>query len=221
MILEEVMIKTDNKIDGIILDVDGTLWDSTPIVAGAWTRAVREQGCEDMTITADMLKKLFGCTMTVIADLMLPHLEPKKRYEIMELCCVYEHEDLEASPCDVCYPGVIDTIKALSEKVRVFIVSNCQSGYIELFLDKTGLGPYVTDIECYGNTLKNKGENIKLLMERNRLGNPVYVGDTQGDCDASKEAGLPFIFAEYGFGEADEKAAVITQFDQLMQLADV
>ena len=29
------------KTDGIILDVDGTLWDSTPIVAGAWTRAVQ------------------------------------------------------------------------------------------------------------------------------------------------------------------------------------
>lgn len=211
------MKKIPDNMDGIILDVDGTLWDSTPIVARAWTRAVREMGCEDMTVTADMLKKLFGRTMTVIADMMLPQLEPEKRYEIMKLCCVYEHEDLESDPCNICYPGVIETIKTLSEKVKVFIVSNCQCGYIELFLEKTGLGPYVTDLECYGNTLKNKGTNIRLLMERNGLCNPIYVGDTQGDCDASKEAGVPFVFTEYGFGEVDEKAEVISEFSQLLQ----
>lgn len=216
--MEAFMSQITGKIDGIILDVDGTLWDSTPIVAKAWTKAVRERGCTDMTITADMLKKLFGRTMTVIADLMLPQLDSQERYEVMELCCAYEHEFLETDPCEVCYPGVIDTIKKLAGQVNVFIVSNCQSGYIELFLKKTGLKPYVTDIECYGNTRKSKGENLRLLVERNELHHPVYVGDTQGDCDASREAGLPFVFASYGFGEADARAARITQFADLLQL---
>ena len=44
------------KTDGIILDVDGTLWDSTPIVAGAWTRAVQEGGVPKRIVTADELK---------------------------------------------------------------------------------------------------------------------------------------------------------------------
>ena len=43
------------KTDGIILDVDGTLWDSTPIVAGAWTRAVQEGGVPERIVTADEL----------------------------------------------------------------------------------------------------------------------------------------------------------------------
>ena len=51
------------KTDGIILDVDGTLWDSTPIVAGAWTRAVQEGGVPKRIVTADELKGLFGRTM--------------------------------------------------------------------------------------------------------------------------------------------------------------
>lgn len=33
---------------GIIFDVDGTLWDSTPIVAEAWTQAVLECGIKDL-----------------------------------------------------------------------------------------------------------------------------------------------------------------------------
>ena len=124
------------KTDGIILDVDGTLWDSTPIVAGAWTRAVQEGGVPERIVTADELKGLFGRTMDVIADCLLPQLSPKERYAIMDVCCRYEHEALQNDPCHICYPGVVETIRKLSGQVKVFIVSNCQSGYIELFLKK-------------------------------------------------------------------------------------
>lgn len=205
----------DKKADGLILDVDGTLWDSTPIVARAWERAARESGLPDYTVTTDMLKGLFGKTMTAITEQMFPDLPQERRTRIMELCCEYEHDDLEADPCELCYPGVISGIRELSEKVPVFIVSNCQSGYIELFLRKTGLEPYVTDIECFGNTRKSKGENIALVAARNRLKAPVYVGDTQGDRDAAAEAGVPFIFAAYGFGKVNSQDAEISQFSDL------
>ena len=115
------------KTDGIILDVDGTLWDSTPIVAGAWTRAVQEGGVPERIVTADELKGLFGRTMDVIADCLLPQLSPKERYAIMDVCCRYEHEALQDDPCHICYPGVVETIQKLSGQVKVFIVSNCQS----------------------------------------------------------------------------------------------
>lgn len=203
------------KIDGLILDVDGTLWDSTPIVARAWTNAICEKGGIKMNVTTDMLKALFGKTMTEIADRLLVQLEPEKRYALMEVCFEYEHKALEEDACDICYPGVIDTIKKLSQYIRLFIVSNCESGYIELFLKKTELGPYISDIECYGNTGRCKGDNIRLLTERNGLKHPVYVGDTQGDCDASQMAGIPFLFAAYGFGAADAMAGQIGQFSDL------
>ena len=45
--------------DGIIFDVDGTLWDSTPIVAESWTQAVLECGIKDRIVTAGELKQLF------------------------------------------------------------------------------------------------------------------------------------------------------------------
>jgi len=207
----------NKKIDGILLDVDGTLWDSTEIVADAWTKAVYDGG-GGKTVTADMLKGMFGKTMNVIADSLLPELSPEKRYAIMDICCEYEHKALEQDPCDICYPGVKDTIRKLSKKVPLFIVSNCQSGYIELFLEKTGLAPYIKDTECFGNTGKGKGENIRILVSRNQLQSPVYVGDTQGDCDACTEAGVPFIFASYGFGSADNMIAQIERFEQLKEI---
>ncbi len=203
--------------DALILDVDGTLWNSTEIVAKAWTKAVKEGG-GSRTITAKMLQEQFGKTMKVIADNLLPELTPQQRYAIMDVCCVYEHEALEEDPCRICYPGVIQTIKELAKHTKLMIVSNCQSGYIELFLRKTGLEQYITDKECYGDTGKNKDENIRLVVERNHLQHPVYVGDTQGDCDAAEKAGVPFVFASYGFGQASRADAVISSFDELLKL---
>ncbi len=203
--------------DGVILDVDGTLWDSTGIVAGAWTRAVRERGHE-VLVTADRLKGLFGLTMEAIAARLLPQVSREEQDRVMDLCCVYEQQALEEDECRICYPGVGSTIKTLSEMLRLFIVSNCQSGYIELFLEKTGLGPYITDIECYGNTGRGKADNIRLVMERNRLRAPIYVGDTQGDCDAAAEAGVPFVYAAYGFGRVDRMDAKLETFAELAGL---
>lgn len=211
------------KTDGLILDVDGTLWDSTGIVAQAWTQAVRDSGFPDFKVTADSLKGLFGKTMEVIAGEMLPWLPQKERDAVMERCCEYEHRALEEDECRICYPGVKDLIRDLSERIPVFIVSNCQSGYIELFLEKTGLGPYVKDTECYGNTRRGKGENIGMVVKRNHLQNPVYVGDTKGDLSAAKEAGVPFIYASYGFdGSVDtaQAAAVISGFSDLAGLTE-
>ena len=208
------------KTDGIILDVDGTLWDSTPIVAGAWTRAVQEGGVPQRIVTADELKGLFGRTMDVIADCLLPQLPPKERYAIMDVCCRYEHEALQNDPCHICYPGVVETIQALSRQVKVCIVSNCQSGYIELFLEKTGLAPYVTDTECFGDPGMKKAENIRLVVERNGLQQPIYVGDTRGDEEAAHAAGVPFVHAAYGFGAATSPEAVICDFSGLRTLVE-
>lgn len=208
------------RIDGLILDVDGTLWDSTGLVAKAWTQAVRQGGIEGYSVEAQQLKKLFGKTMEVIAQEMFPNVPKEQRDKLMELCCEYEHRVLCEDECAICYSGVTEGIRRLSRKLPVFIVSNCQSGYIELFLEKTGLAQYVTDTECYGNTGKGKGENIRLVAERNHLQHPVYVGDTQGDCDACDEAGVPFVFASYGFGDPDHMAARISRFEELDQLIE-
>ena len=90
---------------------------------------------------------------------------------------------------------------------------------MEAFLDYFGFWHYIKDIECYGNTGKNKGENIRLVVERNQIKNPVYVGDIQGDYDASKAAGVKFIHAAYGFGTIDEAVPAIHSLDELPKVA--
>ena len=118
------------KPDSIILDIDGTLWNSTPIVAEAWNEIVASQKDVPVRFTAKRLTQLFGKTLDTIADLVFPFLEPEKRYALIRACCEREHEFLRASNENILYPGVADTLRALSKDYKLFIVSNCQSGYI-------------------------------------------------------------------------------------------
>lgn len=205
----------------IILDIDGTLWNTTEVVAKAWNEAVKEANIDELNslhITSDILKKEFGKPMDVIADDLFGDIDPDKKAKLLEQCCIKEHKAIEDNEEDLTYEGVRETLRSLSADNKLFIVSNCQTGYIELVMAKNCIEDIISDYECFGNTLLSKGENIKLLMNRNgiEIENAIYVGDTMGDFEASKEAGVKFVFATYGFGQVNEPDFTINSFGELM-----
>lgn len=204
-------------MDSIIFDVDGTLWDSTDSVARSWNLAIQENSSLDLTITENALQQVFGKTMTEIADTLFSRLPEKERMKLLEVCFQYENRYLETHPGKL-FDGVIDTLAALSGQYPLFIVSNCQQGYIEVLLRTCSLEPFIKDHLCFGETQTSKGQTILTLMKRNGLKNPVYVGDTRGDADACAEAGIPFIFAGYGFGDVPDAKMRISKFTDLKDL---
>ena len=207
-------------MDGIIFDIDGTLWDSTDPVAASWNRAIQENSSLDLTVDAKILSGLFGKTMTEIGNELFPALPVKEREHLLNICLEQENNYLEQHP-GIFYDGVIETIKKLSEKHPLFIVSNCQRGYIEVLLRTCALEPFIKDHLCFGETQTSKGQTIRTLMERNGLKEPVYVGDTQGDADACAEAGISFIFAEYGFGNVPDADMRIRRFSDLENIGHI
>ncbi len=192
---------SEHTFDAVILDIDGTIWNTTGIVAVAWNHAVDKSGYAARKVVAQDLQKEFGKTMDVIAADLWPDLTEEQRCMLMSLCCKEEQLALDESTMDICYPGVRETVRELSAGNNFYVVSNCQAGYIELTLEKTGLAPYIKDFECYGRTGKGKAENLLLIKARNQMVAPLYVGDTQGDADACAQAGIPFVWASYGFGQ--------------------
>ena len=116
------------------------------------------------------------------------------------------------------YGNVENVLQELSQKYKLYIVSNCQDGYIEVFYKYHNLEKYFLDYENPGRTGLSKGENINLIIERNNLSNPVYVGDTEGDLKAARFAGIPFVYAKYGFGQVSEYELVIDNFEDLLRI---
>jgi phosphoglycolate phosphatase len=192
--------------DGIIFDVDGTIWDTTSVVAQAWNKAIDENFPNVKHVDSDILKGQFGKTMDVIGQNLFSILNKDEQKILMDKCAEEEQTFLENTTENLKYDGIYEAIQKLSEKYPLFIVSNCQDGYIPVVIQKNNLGEYIKDTECFGVTGLNKDENIKLIVKRNNLKNPVYVGDTQGDAEACRSAKVPFIWAKYGFGQVDENS---------------
>ena len=204
-------------MDGIIFDVDGTLWDSTPQVAESWNEAIRENSDIQMDITPELLKTLFGRPMNIIMEKLFPELPAEEQVRLGDICMDYENRYLETHPGTM-FDGVYETFEQLSLNYPIYIVSNCQCGYIEICIKTTELDAFVKDHLCFGETNAPKSETIRLLMERNSLKDVIYVGDTIGDYNACKAADVPFIFAEYGFGEAPDAELRIKSMNELPEL---
>ena len=204
--------------ESLIFDIDGTLWDSRAMVAEGYNIQLEKEGLQHLFVNAEMLKSLFGKVMTEIADVILETIPVEERYAMMERCMETENRYLFENECKIGYPKVRETIAELSKKYRLFIVSNSQCGYPELCMDKLGLTPYIEGHLCFGDTGTSKGKTIRTLMEKYGIESCAYIGDTQGDYEATVEAGVPFIFAAYGFGTPEGYAEKIECFEELLRL---
>lgn len=204
------------NIDGIMFDLDGTLWESIDTLLKAWNGVLEKRNDIKRLINKEQMQSVMGLQLPQIGEKFFPYLESETRMKIMEQCCS-DAAILVKNEGGVLYSKLEETLEKLSKKYPLFIVSNCECGYIEGFLEHHKLQKYFTDFESAGNTGLSKGENIKRVMERNKLKNPVYVGDTQGDHDAARLAKVPFVYADYGFGNVEDYDYRIERFEDLVK----
>lgn len=188
--------------DGLIFDLDGTLWDASDSCARAWNRALQNKGVTDFVITQQHAHAFAG---KLLDDIFTHYFTFLPREEYQDMADAYaEQEKFHMKKYGgELYPDVRELLTELGEKYPLFIVSNCLSGYIENFLQQHQLEHLFMDYECSGNTGRPKAENIGVIISRNQLQNPVYIGDTMGDFEAAKKNEIPFIYAEYGFGTVE------------------
>lgn len=204
------------QTDGILFDLDGTLWDSSRGVSESWGLTLRRLCGAESGPDADAVRGIMGMTARQIAETLFSQYG--ERAEEICLACIHEENDYLASHGGTLYPELAGTLKTLSERAPLFIVSNCLDGYIQCFLQASGLGPLFRDFACEGSTGLSKAENIRLLCLRHGVRCPVYIGDTRSDEKSAREAGCAFIHASYGFGTAEAPDAVITAPRELCAL---
>ena len=203
--------------DALIFDMDGTLWDSSDVVAASWNKVIND--CPEVRepVSADRIKSVMGMQLLKIGEVLFPYLDEEKRNRLIKDCCNYENELLRHEG-GILYDGLEDTLRALKSRTKLFIVSNCQSGYIESFYEYHKLASYFVDHECAGTSGKTKGENIMEIIRRNNLKSAYYIGDTQIDYEATRKACIPFIYASYGFGEVNTYEYKINAFTDLSSM---
>lgn len=193
--------------DSILFDLDGTLWNAVPEVAKSWTLGLSQLGIDRPPVTAEELFPCMGLLLPDIVDRLVPGLDRAGQDRIIDHCCRVENDYLARHGAQL-YPHEEEVLAALSQKCSLFVVSNCEKGYIEAYFAGTGMGKYFTGFESAGNTGLTKAENIALVVRRHGLKAPVYVGDTALDHKSAAQAGVPFVFAAYGFGTVEGTPAI-------------
>ncbi len=203
-------MKQINNCDGIIFDMDGTIWDTREAVMLSWNESFAKSGI-DKICTVPELEKLFGKTMENICLALFPDRDFNEIWPAFKKAMDHENEYIAANG-GILYPGVKETLEILSGRFPLYIVSNCQTGYIEAFYEYYGTKGFFKKHLCYGDNNLPKADNIKLIVESDNLKSPVYIGDTALDKESSIEAGTAFIWASYGFGSAVESDYSIEAF---------
>ena len=201
----------------IIFDLDGTLWDSSETIAPAWNAFAESQGVPRRFTPADC-RSYCGKTLPEIAAVIFPDADRQWREAFVEGCCAAENLPLAESGGKL-YPDLEAVLTSLRQEYLLAVVSNCGLGYIEAFFAGNHTAHLFDDYENAARTGRSKGENIRLVMERNNVSRAVYVGDTDGDRKAAEQAGIPFIHAAYGFGTVQRCAAAIGALSALPEIA--
>ncbi|WPO92889.1 HAD family hydrolase [Chryseobacterium sp. HR92] len=186
----------------LIFDLDGTLWDSRATIITIWNEVLGRHQLLQRELKPEDMNQYMGLLAHDIVKDIIPGISDLQVQELLSEIVAEENKILHIQG-GILYEGAEETLKSLASTHSLFIVSNCQDGYIESFLDYYQFNDLFVDFESHGRTQKPKSENIQLLMERNQLSieDSIYIGDTQTDHDSAHENGLPFIFCKYGFGK--------------------
>ena len=197
----------------IIFDLDGTLWDTSIEIEQVWKEVAENY---NIKINQEKIKQIMGFTKDEIIEHLFKR-NSEEGNEFITKCQENENKYLKKNGGHI-YKNTIKTIKDLSNNYNLYIVSNCQSGYIEAFLEHYSIEKYFKDYECSGNTGLSKEKNIKELIKKNKIAKAIYVGDTKKDCESANMNGLHFIWAEYGFGKCDKYYKKIEDISELINM---
>ncbi len=206
-----------NRPDSLVFDLDGTLWDTCASCAMAWNLVLARNGIVFRAITADDVRRVTGRPHDMcIRDTFVGLSEAQLRALIEETAI--EDGNMIERHGGVLFPGVHEGLVQLAQTYPLFIVSNCQAGYIELFLRSSGLQALFRDVECWGNTGRPKPDNLRGLIARNALARPWFIGDARSDQLAAEACGAPFVHASYGFGAGELGENVHLSLREFMDL---
>lgn len=206
----------EEKVDSIIFDMDGTLWDAVLTYSRAWNKYYRQTGIERI-LSYEELGAQMGVEEKKFLEFTMPHIPKEQRSteyssKVVPLICSFI---LEVGGSF--YSGVINGLNELSIRYKLFIVSNCPAGVIDCFMQCADIYSIIKDNIAHGQNFKSKSENIKLLIDKHKLQHAVYVGDTNSDSLQSEIAGVPFIFVDYGFGKTNQYKKKFSNFLSLVE----
>jgi len=197
-------------VNTYLLDVDGTLVDSTKPILLALNTALSDAGMPPIT-HADLGRYVGPPLRTALDALFAERGEDGSRIPSLMEAYRRSYQPLSVELA-VTYPGVADLLDVLHGDARLAVVTTKPTVYAVPILEALGFasmmeaieGPDVTRVESKTVTMARA---LDRLGPRERIGLLTMVGDRHHDIEAGAHHGATTIGVTWGFGSRKELSA--------------
>jgi phosphoglycolate phosphatase len=183
--------------DLIVFDWDGTLMDSTAVIAASLQAACRDVGVPEPTREEALF--VIGLNLADTFRRVAPGLDPEAQRALGDR---YRHHFLAREHEMPLYGGVREMITTLHGEGRRLAVATGKARHgLERVLQSTGLKPYFEATRCADEGFAKPHPGMLLmLLELTGVapGRALMVGDTTHDLELAANAGVDALAVSYG-----------------------
>jgi len=184
----------------VIFDLDGTLINSSESVLGSFASAFENCNRE---LKYPLTEEIIGPPLMET----LSNLSGTKDPSVLELLAQQfkKNYDEEGFLQTKVYPGISVMLgNLMRHDICMYVVTNKRIAPTLKILHHLGWDHYFVNICCtdsFNELAKSKADLIKHTLEIHNIKNEVfYIGDTEEDMIASRDAKVPFVFVKWGYG---------------------
>jgi phosphoglycolate phosphatase len=181
----------------VIFDWDGTLMDSTGLIADCIQSAFRDLGLPEPR--AEDARFVIGLGIADTMRHIAPTLDPLGQRRLGER---YRHHFLAREHEAPLYPGVRELLADLGHRgLRLAVATGKARRGLDRALESTGLGPLFAATRCAdeGFPKPHPGMILDLLeLTGVEAARAVMVGDTTHDLELAANAGVDAVAVSYG-----------------------
>ncbi len=198
---------SEHRFDLVVFDWDGTLSDSTGLIAECIQMAARDLGFRAPTLV--QAKRIIGLGLHDSTKMLFPELNAEDRLRFAERFREhYVPRDHEAT----LYAGVRELLPQMQRSGRFLAVATGKPRIgLERAFQRTGLKSYFDFSRCGDEGMPKPDADMLLrLMEFSNVSpdRVLMIGDTTHDLDLARNAGVSAVGVGYG---AHSKAALSTR----------
>ena len=191
-----------SRYELVIFDWDGTLMDSTGLIASCIQEACREM---DLAVPADSAAKwVIGLGFLQSVEHVAPGLDPERQREFAER---YRRQFLAREHEAPLFGGIPELLAELrGRETRLAVATGKARRGLDRVLDASGLRPYFEATRCADEGFpKPHPDMVLYLLDATGVAaeRAIVVGDTTHDLELAANAGVDAIAVSYGAHEEE------------------
>jgi HAD superfamily hydrolase (TIGR01509 family) len=180
------------RVRGVVFDCDGVLFESRQANL-AYYNTVFEQ-CGFPLVSEDEPAKVHVCHTASTPQVFATLLSSRQAQQALDVARGIDYRQFV--PLMVPEPDLLEVLQALHGKCPLAVATNRGHGITEL-LSFFGLDKFFVAVVSSADVERPKPHPDMLLLAAERLGlqpgELLFVGDSELDCQAAGEAGIPFV----------------------------